>query len=98
MFVPIGDIEKAKLEIAKSKGVRLQKNAPAFVLWKKMGRIFIELLPVEKNIYDENQNLISEHNGVYFYILVKDKVLELGASKVHEQPCIAAKDNQKKFF
>ena len=45
-------------------------------------------LPIKKgDIYDENQNLIGEHNGVYFYTLGQRQGLGIGGVKGSlEQP------------
>ena len=52
---------------------------------------------IEYYAYDENQNLIGEHNGVYFYTLGQRQGLGIGGIKGSlEQPWyVAAKDNQK---
>ena len=100
---PNGDIEKSQVRvIAKSKGLvtfdKKDSTGICFIGERPFPEFLSNYLPVRKgNIYDENQNLIGEHNGVYFYTLGQRQGLGIGGIKgSQEQPWyVAAKDNQK---
>ena len=100
---PIGDIEKSQVrEIAKSRDLvtydKKDSTGICFIGERPFPEFLSNYLPVKKgDIFDENQNLIGEHNGVYFYTLGQRQGLGIGGIKGSlEQPWyVAAKDNQK---
>ena len=100
---PIGDIEKSQVrEIAKSRDLvtynKKDSTGICFIGERPFPEFLSNYLPIKKgDIYDENHNLIGEHNGVYFYTLGQRQGLGIGGVKGSlEQPWyVAAKDNQK---
>jgi tRNA-specific 2-thiouridylase len=100
---PIGDMEKNQVrEIAKDKSLithdKKDSTGICFIGERPFPEFLSNYLPIKKgDIYDENHNLIGEHNGVYFYTLGQRQGLGIGGVKGSlEQPWyVAAKDNQK---
>ena len=99
---PIGDMEKNQVrEIAKDKGLithdKKDSTGICFIGERPFPEFLSNYLPIKKgDIFDENQNLIGEHNGVYFYTLGQRQGLGIGGVKGSlEQPWyVVAKDNQ----
>ena len=100
---PIGDMEKNQVrKIAKDKSLithdKKDSTGICFIGERPFPEFLSNYLPIKKgDIYDENHNLIGEHNGVYFYTLGQRQGLGIGGVKGSlEQPWyVAAKDNQK---
>ena len=72
---PIGDIEKKQVrEIAENRDLvtynKKDSTGICFIGERPFPEFLSNYLPVKKgDIYDENQNLIGTHNGIYFYTL-----------------------------
>ena len=100
---PLGTWQKSAIrQVAEDLGLpnhrKKDSTGICFIGERPFPEFLSNYLPIKKgDIYDENQNLIGEHNGVYFYTLGQRQGLGIGGIKGSlEQPWyVAAKDNQK---
>lgn len=98
---PIGNIEKSEVrKIAKDKKLvtfdKKDSTGICFIGERPFPDFLSNYLPQKKgDIFDENSNLIGNHNGVHFYTLGQRQGLGIGGVKgSSEQPWyVAAKDN-----